>query len=92
MSKFIDLGLTGQLLPREMNVLDSVGPWPKMGIGEVIAIFWTINNPPGLQGLSITNTTIYTKIILKFVFISCVKGVIFSVIIQMFIFKYSISE
>ena len=25
----------------------------KMGAGKVIAIFWTINDPPGLQGLII---------------------------------------
>ena len=25
----------------------------KTGIGEIIAIFWTINNPPGLQGLMV---------------------------------------
>ena len=33
-----------------------------MGIGEVIAIFWTINDPPGLQRL--TNTFLeFCKII-----------------------------
>ena len=34
--------------PHDVNRLDIEGGG---GGGEVIAIFWTMNNPPGLQGL-----------------------------------------
>ena len=34
------------------RTIQGLNPWSP-GIREVIAIFWTINDPPGLQGLKL---------------------------------------